>query len=244
MSRNKLFLLGGAAWLIVIGALGLGRGLIANKRTPTVESSWRRAEVALRSLPLFRRLDSNYCRGAEPAKGGIAALVSLGVKTIVDLRSRYDHTDEVGEAARRMGLGYYRLPLSVWDPPKDDEADEFISLVTDKSKGPFFVFCADGMHRTGEVSAIYRVAVSRWSVELALEEMDEIGFNPYYYSLRNYVWAYARRSRTHAGAAGHRQKPTRHYRLPGPAGGQRHRSIRLPQTVRPPGSPCHWARCA
>ena len=145
------------------------------------------------TLPVFHRLDANYTRGAEPASGGIETLSRLGVKTVVDLRSIYDHTDDVGMAAEQAGLRYYWLPLGVWNPATDAQAREFVALVTDESKGPFYVFCDDGMHRTGEMSAIYRVAHDRWSVEQALQEMDQVGFNPYYYSLRSYVWTYARR---------------------------------------------------
>jgi protein tyrosine/serine phosphatase len=152
----------------------------------------RSAQVTT-TLPMFRRLDANYTRGAEPASGGIETLTRLGVKTVVDLRSIYDHTDDVGLAAEQAGLRYYWLPLGVWNPATDAQAREFVALVTDESKGPFYVFCDDGLHRTGEMSAIYRVARYRWSVEQALKEMDEVGFNPYYYSLRNYVWTYARK---------------------------------------------------
>jgi protein tyrosine/serine phosphatase len=83
--------------------------------------------------------------------------------------------------------------MSVWNPPTDEEAGRFVAFVTDKSKGPFFVFCADGLNRTGEMTAIYRVARSKWTVEQALEEADRLGFNPYYYTLRSYVWDYARK---------------------------------------------------
>ena len=150
------------------------------------------------TLPLFHRLSEDYIRGAQPAHGGIGTLARLGVKTIIDLRSNYDYTDEIGEAAELAGLRYCRLPTSVWDPPTDAEANRFISLVGDKSQGPFFVFCADGLNRTGEMSALYRVAVNTWTVEQALNEADELGFNPYYYSLRNYVWTYARKFRPEA----------------------------------------------
>ena len=150
------------------------------------------AEVTT-SLPLFRRLGQDYMRGSQPAHGGINVLQRLGVKTVVDLRSIYDHTDDLGVAAERAGLRYHWLPLSVWDPPTDKEANDFVSLVSDKSKGPFYVFCSDGIHRTGEMSAIYRVMHDGWTVEQALKEMDEFGFSPYYWSLRNYVWAYARK---------------------------------------------------
>lgn len=150
------------------------------------------AEVTA-TLPFFHRLDENYTRGSEPTKGGIETLKRLGIQTVVDLRSIYDHTDEIGIAAERSGLKYYWLPVSVWDPPTDARAKEFVALVEDNSKGPFYVFCADGVNRVGEMSAIYRVAKSKWSVEQALKEIDDYGFNPYYYSLRSYVYTYARK---------------------------------------------------
>jgi protein tyrosine/serine phosphatase len=83
--------------------------------------------------------------------------------------------------------------MSVWDPPSDDQANEFVRVVSDPGNGPVFVFCSDGLHRTGELTAIYRVAHDGWSVERALAEMDGLGFNPYYYSLRQYVWTWARK---------------------------------------------------
>jgi protein tyrosine/serine phosphatase len=147
------------------------------------------------TLPLFHRVDENFIRGSQPVRGGIGMLTRLGVKTVVDLRSKYDYTDDLKVAANVAGLGYEWVPMSVWNPPTDDEANRFLSLVTDVKKGPFFVFCADGLNRIGEMTAIYRVAHSKWTVEQALGEADELGFNPYYYNLRNYVWDYARKFR-------------------------------------------------
>jgi len=154
-------------------------------------------EVAA-TLPLFHRVDDNYLRGSQPLRGGIGTLTRLGVKTIVDLRSIYDHTDDVKETAEIAGLAYQWVPMSVWNPPTDDEANRFVSVVTDTNKGPFYVFCTDGLNRTGEMTAIYRVAHDNWTVEKALDEADELGFNPYYYGLRSYVWDYARKFRPKA----------------------------------------------
>ncbi|HSE38878.1 MAG TPA: hypothetical protein VLG74_16370 [Blastocatellia bacterium] len=150
------------------------------------------------TLPLFYRVDENYVRGSQPLRGGVGTLTRLGVKTVVDLRSIYDYTDDVKTAAEAVGLGYEWVPMSVWNPPSDEEANRFVSLVTDTGKGPFFVFCADGLNRIGEMTAIYRVAHSQWPVEKALAEADELGFNPYYYTLRSYVWDYARKFRPSA----------------------------------------------
>jgi protein tyrosine phosphatase (PTP) superfamily phosphohydrolase (DUF442 family) len=150
------------------------------------------------TLPLFHRVDENYTRGSQPLRGGIGTLTRLGVKTVVDLRSIYDYTDDVKIAAVANGLGYEWVPMSAWNPPTDEEANKFVSLVTDNTKGPFFVFCADGLNRIGEMTAIYRVAHSKWTVDKALAEADQLGFNPYYYTLRNYVWDYARKFRPSA----------------------------------------------
>lgn len=152
------------------------------------------AEVST-TLPFFHRIDENYFRGSQPLRGGIATLARLGVRTLVDLRSPYDHTDDIKTAAEASGLDYEWVPMSVWNPPTDDEANRFTSLVSNTQRGPFYVFCADGLNRIGEMTAIYRIAHCNWSVQTALDEADTLGFNPYYYSLRSYVWDYARKFR-------------------------------------------------
>jgi tyrosine-protein phosphatase SIW14 len=163
-----------------------------NKESQSLPITDDSAQVAA-TLPYLHRLDENYIRGSVPAKGGIETLQRLGVKTVVDLRSTYEHTDDIGLAAERSGLKYYWLPTSVWEPPTDARAKEFVVVVGDNSKGPFYVFCTDGLNRVGEMSAIYRVAKSQWTVDQALKEIDDFGFNPYYYNLRGYVYTYARK---------------------------------------------------
>jgi protein tyrosine phosphatase (PTP) superfamily phosphohydrolase (DUF442 family) len=201
VNRKKLLL--GLIVTLAIAAVAVTTIVLSNTgsaNAPTPEAATaapapldeRRAEITA-TLPLFHRLDANYVRGALPARGGIEMMERLGVKTVVDLRSVYDHTDDIGVAAERAGLRYYWMPMSVWNPPTDQEAKAFAALVSDESKGPFYVFCFDGLNRVGEMSAIYRLAHDKWSIKQALQEMDDLGFNPYYYSLRSYVWTYARK---------------------------------------------------
>ena len=166
--------------------------LETSSSAPAVLSVAENSGEVKASLPLFRVVDKQYLRGAQPAASAADVLLRLGVKTIVDLRSKYDRTPGLADEAEQAGLGYYWLPLSVWDPPTDAQTAEFLAVVTDPSRGPVFVFCTDGVNRTGEMTAVYRIIHSGWSVEEALKEMDEAGFSPYHYSLRNYVWSYAR----------------------------------------------------
>ena len=201
MKRIKIIVLSFAVASIIGGVLIVDAVLSthAGRNTPAAPdpaAAEKSRNAAIRtSLPLYHIVNEGYRRGSEPAHGGIETLINLGVRSVVDLRSSYDHSEEIKIAAERAGLGYYRFPLSVFDPPGDAETNDFISLVTDRSKGPFFVFCADGIHRTGEMTAIYRMVNDNWDVARALKEMDEMGFSPYYYSLRNYVWRYARKYR-------------------------------------------------
>jgi protein tyrosine phosphatase (PTP) superfamily phosphohydrolase (DUF442 family) len=144
------------------------------------------------TLPLFHQVGPDYLRGSEPAKGGVELLARAGVKTIVDLRSKYEHTDSIQTIAEEFGLRYYWAPMGTWDPPSDQDTAKFLELVLDHENSPVFVFCADGINRTGEMTAIYRIVHDHWSADQALKEMDDLGFSPYYYSLRTYVWTYAR----------------------------------------------------
>ena len=204
--RHKKFLL---AVIVVIGALAIAISTIVLGSSHSGSKSLDGVSIAeeplddssgevAATLPLFHRVDENYARGSQPMRGGINALKRLGVRTVVDLRSIYDYTDEVKTVAEIAGLRYEWIPMSVWNPPTDDEAKKFISLVTDTANGPFFVFCADGLNRTGEMTAIYRVARDNWTVEKALDEADRLGFSPYYWGLRDYVWDYARKFRPSA----------------------------------------------
>ncbi|HKY06536.1 MAG TPA: hypothetical protein VJQ56_16680 [Blastocatellia bacterium] len=198
MIKNKMFLACAvllAAPILVVVTASIIRRAAGDNDGPAASPlalGDQSAEVKS-SLPLFHRLNDNYIRGGQPLRGGVRTIEKLGVRTIVDLRSTYDHTDEIGVAAERIGLRYYWIPLSVWNPPEDEETRKFLSVVTDDANGPFFVFCADGLNRVGEMSAIYRIAHNGWKIEQAMDEMDKLGFNPYYYSLRSYVWTYARK---------------------------------------------------
>ena len=194
--RNKKFLLAAlviaCVSAVTISTIVLGSGRNTKDSAGEGPLEENDGEV-IATLPFFHRADENYTRGSLPLRGGIRTLERLGVRTLVDLRSIYDHTDEIQQAASAAHLEYVWLPMSVWNPPTDDEARKFVEVVTQKSNGPFFVFCADGVNRTGEMTAIYRIAESKWTPEKALDEADRLGFNPYYYTLRNYVWDYARK---------------------------------------------------
>lgn len=122
----------------------------------------------------FGKVTDYYYRGAQPKEDEYGQLAARGIKTIIDLRD--DPTTYAKSVAENAGLKYVNLPLSDKSYPAADAADKFLSLVNDKSNWPVYVHCAGGRHRTGAMTAVFRMTVQGWGVEKAYEEMKDYDF--------------------------------------------------------------------
>ncbi|MGH9803165.1 MAG: fused DSP-PTPase phosphatase/NAD kinase-like protein [Blastocatellia bacterium] len=122
----------------------------------------------------FGKVTDSYYRGAQPKEDEYGKLASLGIKTVIDLRD--DPKDYAKESAEQVGMKYFNLPLSDKTYPAADLAEKFLSLVNDKSNQPVFVHCAGGRHRTGAMTAVFRMKMQGWDVEQAYEEMKDYDF--------------------------------------------------------------------
>jgi tyrosine-protein phosphatase SIW14 len=122
----------------------------------------------------FGKVTDFYYRGAQPEREEYAQLAGLGVKTIVDLRD--DPKDYARARAERSGMKYINLPMSDTNYPAQDVVPKFLSIVNDKANWPVFVHCAGGRHRTGAMTAVFRMTEQGWNVERAYEEMKDYDF--------------------------------------------------------------------
>jgi protein tyrosine phosphatase (PTP) superfamily phosphohydrolase (DUF442 family) len=122
----------------------------------------------------FGKVNDRFYRGSLPKQSDYAGLVALGVKTIISLRHRPD--DHVRQSAERAGMRYINLPMNVRGYPPADLAPRFLALVNDPENWPVYVYCHGGRHRTGVMTAIYRMAVDGWDVQRAYAEMRRYGF--------------------------------------------------------------------
>jgi len=146
------------------------------------------------SIENFGKLNDNYYRGSQPTAGQFDELKRLGIKTIVDLRQ--DSIDGVSEQARKAGLQYVNIPLTTKRPATEDQTARFLNLVNDPANWPLFVHCKGGRHRTGEMTAIYRITHDGWSGDKAYEEMKKYDFEDSFFyprSLKRYVFSYYER---------------------------------------------------
>jgi protein tyrosine phosphatase (PTP) superfamily phosphohydrolase (DUF442 family) len=122
----------------------------------------------------FGMINEHYYRGAQPSAADYPDLAGLGIKTVIDLTSG-GRDDEKGlvEAA---GMKFVRIPLTTTDRPSDAAITQFLALVNDPANQPVYVHCQGGRHRTGTMTAIYRMTQDGWSPARAYEEMKQYRF--------------------------------------------------------------------
>lgn len=139
----------------------------------------------------FGRVSPNYYRGAQPKGSDYAELAALGVGTVINL------TDDDGQANERQlveqaGMKYVHIPMNTHRPPTSDELSRFLAVVNDSSSGPVFVHCVGGKHRTGVMTAAYRMTNDGWTSEQAFREMKQykFGLDFLHPEFKNYVMAF------------------------------------------------------
>jgi protein tyrosine/serine phosphatase len=154
----------------------------------------------------FGRINENYYRGAQPKKNDYAELAALGVKTVVDLQ-REGVADEP-TIVESLGMRFYRIGLSSRSKPSPEDVARFLAIVNDPANQPVFVHCHVGRHRTGVMTAIYRLAHDGWTADRAYAEMKQYKFEKgflqgfFHAELKDYVYDYhGQLSRQNAGSA-------------------------------------------
>jgi len=118
----------------------------------------------------FGRINEHYYRGAQPAGEDFADLAKLGIKTIIDLTNGDGDSNEQ-RLAETAGLKFFHIAMSTRVVPTVDQIATFLSIVNDPAKQPVYVHCVGGRHRTGVMTAIYRMTSEKWDGDKAFKEM-------------------------------------------------------------------------
>ena len=123
----------------------------------------------------FGQVDANYYRGALPKGNDFTDLKAIGVKTLIDLTNGDGQSSEEN-LARQAGLKFVRIPMDTHVVPTAQEMATFLKIVTDPTNQPVYVHCVGGRHRTGVMTAIYRMTQDHWTSEQAFQEMKKYKF--------------------------------------------------------------------
>jgi protein tyrosine phosphatase (PTP) superfamily phosphohydrolase (DUF442 family) len=155
------------ALLVLIAA-----SLAASAQTSTNRpANWAQPLVLPGVTNLFR-VTTNLYRGSQPTAEGMKQLKTMGVKTVVNLRSFHTDKDELAGT----GLKSFHFETKPWHAEEEDVV-EFLKIVTDTNNLPVFVHCQRGADRTGMMCAMYRIADCGWTKSQAVEEMKQGGFD-------------------------------------------------------------------
>lgn len=134
-----------------------------------------------------------YRSGQLSADGFADAVRRFGIRTIVNVQD--DVPDPViahnyldrrkareSEVCKKLGVRYVWLAPDLIPPQAAQKGerpitiDQFLQLCDDPSIYPVLLHCKAGLHRTGVLSAVYRMEYQGWTKDAAFRELRAHGF--------------------------------------------------------------------
>jgi tyrosine-protein phosphatase SIW14 len=143
------------------------------------------------SIENFGQVNAGYFRGAQPKGHDYQDLAAIGIKTVIDLSN--DQETEA-QSVQSAGMKFVRIPLTTSVAPAQAAVEKFLTLVNDAANQPVYVHCQGGRHRTGVMTAIYRITHDHWTPDRAFAEMVQFQFKKGFVShdaLKNFVYNFS-----------------------------------------------------
>ena len=155
------------------------------------------AETGTPGIFNFGKVNDHYYRGSQPNAEQVNELKQFGIKTVIDLRKEFEEREE--QWVQRQGMQYFLVPLTTQTPATAEQTALFLKLANDPGNWPVYVHCKGGRHRTGEMTAIYRISNDKWTADQAYEEMKKYDFESGLFggpdALKKYVYRFYEASR-------------------------------------------------
>jgi len=120
----------------------------------------------------FAKVSATYYRGAQPMGQDYSDLATLGVKTVINLTSDDAQPNEKAMVERNH-MKYVGIPMTTHAAPTTEELTGFMAIVNDPAMQPVYVHCVGGRHRTGVMTAVYRMVNDGISGADAFREMKQ-----------------------------------------------------------------------
>ena len=126
----------------------------------------------------FAKVNDGYYRGGQPLDGHYAGLAALGIKTVINLTSGEDVRGDEQAMVEKHGMRYLHIPMTTRKAPTEAQIAAFMAAVDDAASQPVYVHCVGGRHRTGVMTAIYRMTRDGLTGEQAFKEMKQYKYGP------------------------------------------------------------------
>jgi uncharacterized protein (TIGR01244 family) len=153
------------------------------------------------SIYNFAKVNDDYYRGGQPIGEHYADLAAIGVKTVINLTNDEDGRQEEKAMVEKHGMTYLHIPMKTRKPPTDEEIATFMAAV--EADGAVYVHCVGGRHRTGVMTAVYRMTKDGLTGEQAFKEMKQYKYGPDFLhpEFKKFVQKYQPKAATAAVAA-------------------------------------------
>jgi tyrosine-protein phosphatase SIW14 len=160
---------------------------IAAEKNSSASTSPARSRI---NIDNFAQVNANYFRGAQPEGRDYTDLAALGVKTVIDLQRDFDPAEQ--KLVEAAGMKFHRIGMSTRVAPTKEQLASFLAVVNDPANQPVYVHCAGGRHRTGVMTAAYRMTHDKWTAEQAFKEMKQFKFGADFLhpEFKQFVYAY------------------------------------------------------
>jgi hypothetical protein len=169
-----------------------------------------------------------YRSGQMTADGFREAVRRFDLKTVINLQEEEEFKDPFmpvawlgkpsileSELCKSLGVKYVSIDGGKLVPPdappgsRPKAIDDFLRVLDDPSSYPVLIHCKAGLHRTGLMTAIYRMEYENWSTAAAVREMRANGFGDFSCTTDNvylvqFVRDYRKGVRATASAGGNR----------------------------------------
>ena len=122
----------------------------------------------------YNRATSQIATSGIIGDKGAKLLAEQGFKTIIDLRTPAEGTNEEKQAAETVGMQYINIPVTS-KGINQKQLTSFTKAIENTAK-PVIVHCASG-NRAGAMWAAYRISQGV-APEIAIEEGKAAGMNP------------------------------------------------------------------
>src|SRR2546425_8612118 len=136
-------------------------------------------------------MSPNHYRGARRAGRDYAGLAARGVRTLIDLTSDDSEANEK-VMIQNAGMTYFRIPMTTHEVPTAAKLAAFLKIVNDPANQPVYVHCVGGRHRTGVMTAVYRMNQDGWTADQAFREMKQYKFGADFLhpEFKDFVYSY------------------------------------------------------
>ena len=101
-------------------------------------------------------------------------------------------------------MRYVQIPMSTRKAPTAQQLETFLSVVNDPASQPVYVHCVGGRHRTGVMTAVYRMIKDGISGAEAFTEMKRFKYGPDFLhpEFKKFVYGYEVRKPAAANTSG------------------------------------------